>query len=66
MTPEKANRIISDAGFVDYQVYPPSDDTRGLWVIRVKSAKGWKYYRIAQDAGDPASQLAAWCGSLQI
>lgn len=66
MTLEKANRIISGAGFEQYDVLSPSDDTRGLWVIRVKTARGWKYLRIAGDAGDPASQLAAWVQTLAI
>jgi len=62
VTPEKANQIISGAGFSEYQVYAPSPDTRGLWVIRVNTVKGWKYLRIPGDAGEPASQLAAWVG----
>lgn len=66
MTPEKANQIISKAGFTQYDVFAPSDDTRGLWVIRVKTTRGWKYLRIASDAGDPASQLAAWVATLAI
>ncbi len=65
MTLEKANQIISKAGYTDYQVLAPSDDTRGKWVIRVKTTtRGNKITRIAGDAGDPASQLAAWVSSL--
>ena len=64
MTPEKANQIISKAGFTQYDVLAPSKDTRGQWVIRVKTGKGWKYERIAGDVGDPAAQLAAFISTL--
>lgn len=64
MTPEKANQIISKAGFTQYDVYAPSDDTRNLWVVRVKTSKGWKYVRIPQEAGGPEAQLASWVNSL--
>jgi len=63
MTPEKANQIISKAGFEQYDVFAPSDETRGQWVIRIK-ARGWKYLRIPGDAGDPAAQLSAFVNGL--
>lgn len=64
MTPEKANQIISKAGFSQYDTLSPSNDTRGKWVVRVSTSKGWKYIRIEADAGDPASQLQTWVSSL--
>lgn len=65
MTLEKANQIIRTAGFDEYQVFAPSPDTRGLWVVRVNTNKGWKYLRIAGDAGDPSSMLAEFVSKLQ-
>lgn len=64
MTPEKANQIISKAGFEQYDVYAPSDETRNLWVIRVNTIKGWRYVRIPEGAGSPEAQLASWVNKL--
>lgn len=65
MTQEQAEQIISDAGFAVFEVLPPSKETRGKWFIRVKTElRGYKLTRIAGDAIDPASQLAAWLAGL--
>lgn len=65
MTIEKANQIISKAGFTQYDVLSPSSDTRQQWVVRVKTTdKGWKYLRVPGDAGEPEAMLATWVSAL--
>ena len=65
MTSEEAANIITSAGFTEYDIFEPSKDTRGQWVIRVKTEKrGWKYLRMAGDVSDAAEQLSAFASRL--
>ena len=43
--------VLNEVGHTEHVIFEPSPETRGQWVIRALTDKGWKYLRMkAEDA----------------
>lgn len=43
--------VLNEVGHTEHVIFEPSPETRGQWVIRARTGKGWKYLRmLAADA----------------
>lgn len=49
LTSADITEVLNEIGHTEHVIFEPSPETRGRWVIRALTGKGWKYLRMTAD-----------------